>query len=86
MPCEYLWVWLADQLAPPASHNIYANWITSNNDPKGAYAMGNFLQEYISTHALDEQLAIQIYRKAIEYEFRNFHDAGSSAKASAASD
>jgi thiaminase/transcriptional activator TenA len=75
IPCEYLWAWLASQLAPPVRENIYAEWITSNNDPEGAYAMGNFLQEYISANSIDEQLAIRLYQKAIEYEYRNFHEA-----------
>lgn len=75
LPCEYLWAWLAAQMAPPDPANIYASWITANNNPGGAYAMGNFLQNYASRHSVDEKLAIKIYRTAIEYEYRNFHSA-----------
>ncbi|WP_428622132.1 hypothetical protein, partial [Sedimenticola sp.] len=55
LPCEFLWAWLAEQLAPPLHGNIYANWITSNAYPTGAYAMGNFLQDYISKNPIDEK-------------------------------
>ena len=75
LPCEYLWAWLASQLAPPAPSNIYASWITSNNQPDGAYAMGNFLQEYITLNRIDENLATVIYLTAMEYEYSNFSSA-----------
>lgn len=72
LPCEFLWAWLAEQLAPPAQGNIYANWITSNDYSEGAYAMGNFLQDYISGTPIDEKLATVIYLTAMEYEYSNF--------------
>lgn len=75
LPCEYLWAWLAAQLAPPTPNNLYANWITENNDPSGAYAMGNFLQQYISNNPIDEKLAMDVYLAAMEYEYRNFDTA-----------
>ena len=75
LPCEYLWAWLASQLAPPAPNNIYGSWITSNNYPDGAYAMGNFLQDYIQSNPIKEDLATVIYLTAMEYEYSNFYTA-----------
>lgn len=72
LPCDFLWSWLAEQLDPPTPGNIYADWITSNNYPDGAYAMGNFLQDYITKNPIDEDLAVTIYRIAMEYEYKNF--------------
>lgn len=75
LPCEFLWAWLAKQLAPPAAGNNYASWITSNDYSSGAYAMGNFLQDYISRHPINEELAMVIYLTAMEYEYSNFYTA-----------
>ncbi|NEO58885.1 MAG: TenA family transcriptional regulator [Okeania sp. SIO3B5] len=75
LPCEYLWAWLASQLAPPKPGNIYASWITSNNYPDGAYAMGNFLQDYITLNPINEDVATTIYQTATEYEYKNFYTA-----------
>lgn len=73
LPCEFLWAWLAGQLFPPRPGNIYGNWIISNNYPDGAYAMGNFLQDYIAMTPIDEELATVVYLKAMEYEYNNFN-------------
>ncbi|RSC93356.1 thiaminase II/PqqC family protein [Tenacibaculum singaporense] len=75
IPCEYLWAWLAEQLAPPSSKNLYASWITANNDPGGAYAMGDFLSDYQKEKPIDEKLATQLYTEAITYEYQNFNTA-----------
>ncbi len=75
LPCEYLWAWLASQLAPSEPGNIYASWITSNNYPDGAYAMGNFLQDYLSKNSINEGLATAVYLTAMEYEYSNFYAA-----------
>lgn len=75
LPCEYLWAWLAQQLTPASMGNLYADWITSNNYPEGAYAMGNFLQTYIEKHQVDQKLATDIYLQAMHYECKNFIDA-----------
>ena len=74
LPCEYLWYWLANQLAPPTANNLYAPWITGNDSPNGAYAMGNFLDAYQQNHpgAIDENKAIEIYTQAMSYEVENF--------------
>jgi thiaminase/transcriptional activator TenA len=72
IPCEYLWAWLAAQLAPPDASNVYASWITVNNSPDGAYAMGNFLQNYSSNHRVDQEVALSLYRTAMTYECNNF--------------
>lgn len=72
LPCEYLWTWLGAELAPPASSNLYADWITGNNYPQGAYAMGNFLEEYRQQYGIDEDKAQKIYAQAMEYEYQNF--------------
>ncbi len=74
IPCEYLWYWLASKLAPPSKNNLYAPWITGNNDPGGAYAMGNFLNDYQAAHPkeIDEGKAIRLYTQAMTYEQQNF--------------
>jgi len=80
LPCEYLWAWLGAQLSPASNSNLYAPWITGNNYPQGAYAMGNFLVEYQKQNPIDEDKAQEIYAQAMEYEYQNFAiatDAGS---------
>ena len=72
LPCEYLWVWLAEQLSPPVSGNVYASWITGNSDPSGAYTMGNFLHAYGQNHTIDESKALDLYRQAMTFEQQNF--------------
>ncbi|MDH3892693.1 MAG: TenA family transcriptional regulator [candidate division Zixibacteria bacterium] len=74
LPCEYIWYWLANQLAPPTPGNLYAEWITDNDSPKGAYAMGNYLVKYMAENpgVIDETKAIQLYTQAITYEQKNF--------------
>jgi thiaminase (transcriptional activator TenA) len=75
LPCEFIWYWLAKQLYPPSSSNLYAAWITMNSEsPDSAYAMGNFLDKYQADHRgeIDESNAIQIYKQAMTYEYRNF--------------
>ena len=72
LPCEYLWAWLGAELSPPAKGNLYADWITGNDYPSGAYAMGNFLEAYRQSNPVDETKALQIYKQAITYEWQNF--------------
>lgn len=78
LPCEFLWAWLASQIAPPKPGNLYGDWITGNNDPHGAYAMGNFLQDYVAKHPIDEKLAIDVYLTAMQFEYMNFNTATAS--------
>lgn len=76
IPCEYLWAWLAEQLAPNTTPgNLYTPWITENNDPKSAYAMGNFLVEYQKENHIDETLAMELFKQAMRYEYQNFNAA-----------
>ena len=72
LPCEYLWAWIGEQLSPAAKGNLYAPWINGNNDPSGAYAMGNFIDAYQKTYSIDENLAMDNYTKAMNYELQNF--------------
>lgn len=72
IPCEYLWYWLSDKLYPPASNDLYAFWINENHYPDGAYAMGNFLEEYRAKYPVDENEALKVYAKAMTYEQQNF--------------
>jgi thiaminase/transcriptional activator TenA len=75
IPCEYLWAWLGEQLSPAADTNLYKPWIDGNNDPSGAYAMGNFIDAYQKVHEIDVDLALQIYSQAMTYEYQNFKTA-----------
>ncbi|MNJ43680.1 hypothetical protein D3C77_386970 [compost metagenome] len=74
IPCEYLWYWLANQLMPPSPSNLYGPWITANDSTSGAYAMGNFLDQYQRVHpgAIDENKAQSIYSTAMNFEWQNF--------------
>jgi thiaminase/transcriptional activator TenA len=74
LPCEYLWAWLAAQLAPPAPQNLYASWVTSNEGAHGAFAIGNFLETYRVTNpgSIDPQKALRIYTQAMTFEQQNF--------------
>ena len=72
LPCEYLWAWLGGQLSPPKEGNLYAPWINGNNSPKGAYTMGNFIEDYRKTYPIDEEKAQEIYATAMNYELENF--------------
>ncbi|MBL7710767.1 MAG: hypothetical protein JNJ86_16975 [Chitinophagaceae bacterium] len=75
IPCEFLWYWLGNQLSPAAPGNLYAPWINGNNDPSGAYAMGNFLQTYQQQNPVDVNLALQLYTQAMNFELQNFQAA-----------
>jgi len=75
LPCEYLWAWLGSQLAPPAEGNLYAPWITGNNDSSGAYAMGNFIDVYQQWQPIDKQKAVKLYQQAMSFEHLNFAEA-----------
>ena len=77
LPCEYLWSWIASELAesPPVPNNLYQSWITDNDDPKGAYAMGNFINQEPFKSYINDDEAISIYKQAITYEFKNFKTA-----------
>jgi hypothetical protein len=46
----------------------------NSESPDSAYAMGNFLDKYQADHRgeIDESNAIQIYKQAMTYEYRNF--------------
>lgn len=74
LPCEYLWPWLAQQLAGDTEGNLYASWITENNSAHGAFKMGNFLVDWMQANpgGLDADTATSIYRQAITYEMQNF--------------
>ena len=72
LPCEYLWAWLGAKLSPPAKGNLYAKWISGNNDPSGAYAMGNFIEIYREVFPVDESLALDLYKRAMTFEYKNF--------------
>lgn len=70
LPCEYLWAWLAQQLAAKRfPNNVYQAWIDDNADPSGAFAMGNFLASY---QGLNQYMAHDFYSKAMQFELDNF--------------
>lgn len=74
LPCEYLWAWVSESMLPVKSGNIYGDWIKGNNNPDDAYAMGNFLDLYLKANPnkINEGKALEIYKKAMEYEYLNF--------------
>ena len=77
LPCEYLWPWLAEQLAGYEKDNLYAFWIKENGSASGAYAMGNFIEQYQVNYkgtpqAIDEALALEYYKGAMEGEHNDF--------------
>lgn len=76
LPCEFLWAWLGMMLSPAQEGNLYRDWIETNNDASGAYAMGNFLEEFEERGGeVDWEKAGGIYRQAMLYEWENFETA-----------
>lgn len=74
LPCEYLWPWISQEMLPLEAGNIYETWIKGNLIPEISYTVGNFLELYIKNNpdVIDEEKAIAIYKKAMEYEYRYF--------------
>lgn len=74
LPCEYLWAWLCESLLPIKSGNVYGDWIKGNNDPGVAFAMGNFLDIYLkeNPNRINVDKALEIYKTAMEYEYKIF--------------
>ncbi len=74
LPCEYLWPWISQELLPLETENIYGNWVRGNLIPEISYTVGNFLDLYQKTNpdSIDEHKAIEIYKKAMMYEYRYF--------------
>lgn len=74
LPCEYLWPWISEEMLPVEAGNIYENWIKGNLIPEISYTVGNFLDLYLKNNpdSIDEDKAIEIYKKAMEYEYRYF--------------
>jgi len=68
IPCEYLWAWIASQLPSPPPSNLYGPWITENNDPSGAYKMGNYLDTYMAANPgmVDQADALQNFQAATD--------------------
>lgn len=81
LPCEYLYYWLAHSIQSGAGDtNLYSDWITGNLYPDGAYAMGNFLDEFMKENpgVIDVDKAIDIFITAMGHEAKNFAAATSS--------
>lgn len=81
LPCEYLYYWLAHSIQPDIGDtNLYSEWITGNLHPGGAYAMGNFLDEFMKENpgVINIDKAIEIFIKAMGHEAKNFAAATSS--------
>ncbi|MEI2387644.1 hypothetical protein [Breoghania sp. JC706] len=74
LPCEYLWYWLAHEMGTPKSGNLYASWITGNDYPDGAYAMGNVLDTYQKEypHLVETDQAVWLYQFATYCEYADF--------------
>lgn len=74
LPCEYLWAWISEQMLPVDAGNLYGGWIKENEIPEIAYAMGNFLDLYLKNNpkAIDEKKATEIYKTAMNYEYKYF--------------
>lgn len=72
LPCEYLWPWVANELKKIADPSgLYYFWIEMNaGEPNGAYQMANLLEQYRSQ--IDEQKAIDVFTRAMEYELKVF--------------
>lgn len=73
-PCDRLWSWLAQQLAPDsAPTNLYTFWIKENTDDSGA----RHLERIIDANAdlLDESMALEVFRRAMLGEVNFFRSA-----------
>lgn len=77
LPCEYLWAWASKKLLPVSPYNLYGSWIQANDYPDVAYAMGNFIHQYQQANPdkINEDKALNIYQKAMEYEYLYFQSA-----------
>ena len=77
LPCEFLWAWLALELAinyQQGPQNLYSSWVTDNTGFDGAFAMGMYLDFYQNEYpnAIDPRTAEGIYGQAMMYELKNF--------------
>ncbi len=73
-PCDRLWSWLAQQLAPEATPtNLYTFWIKENTGDSGA----RHLERIIDANAdlLDESTALEVFRRAMLGEVNFFRSA-----------
>ncbi len=73
-PCDRLWSWLAQQLAPDAvPTNLYTFWIKENTGDSGA----RHLERIIDANAdlLDESTALEVFRRAMLGEVNFFRSA-----------
>lgn len=75
LPCEYLWNWVANELAKTASPDgLYYFWIKGNGGtPEGAYQMANMLEKY--RDRIDDTKAKEIFRTAMNHEKKVFTNA-----------
>ena len=68
LPCNYLWPWLANQIASGSpTGNLYQFWINDNKDVSVAYQMGQFLNNWMKKNptVVNEEKAMQIYKQAM---------------------
>jgi thiaminase/transcriptional activator TenA len=75
IPCDQLWPWLADQIAPKSPpNNVYEFWITENNSWSGAYVLDNFVDRWNGEHPgeLDFDKAKAVYRACMTGEVNCF--------------
>lgn len=77
LPCEYLWTWIANTLdSVTPKDSLYRFWIDGNKgEPTGAYQMATILEEYRSV--INEDQAMEIFKKAMEFELKVFTSATS---------
>lgn len=78
IPCELLWSWIATQVAPSSpAGNLYEPWITGNDDPSGAYKMGNYLASFMAAYpgVVDPVMATNLFAQAMTFEAQNFNSA-----------
>lgn len=73
LPCYYLWYWLSDQIYKSRVNNIYGYWIEGCHSANTAYSIGNFIE---SVKTFDEKIAMPIYQEAMNFEYKNFNEAG----------
>lgn len=78
LPCDELWAWLAEQLAPYAvPANLYRFWITEKTGFTGAYHLDNFVDQWLAGQPgeADPQKALQVFRASMTNEVNAFRAA-----------
>ena len=77
LPCYYLWAWLANQLKEYENNNIYGKWIRENQEMTPTIILYDAIEAFCRQNpsAFNETEALELFGRAMEYEWNNFTEA-----------